>query len=89
MRSNATHAMTFECVKCWRGPRTSQMPSSGNFQAVLEKIEQGEDQASRAGIACGDPDLSRLVERIDDFSVHVELELFRRRIAHSDGREPS
>ena len=26
-RSNATHAMTFECVKCRFGPRTSQMPA--------------------------------------------------------------
>ena len=32
-RSNATHAITFECVKCWRGPRTSQMPSSGSLPA--------------------------------------------------------
>ena len=29
-RSNATHAITFECVKWRLGPRTSQMPSSGS-----------------------------------------------------------
>ena len=29
-RSNATQAIIFECVKCRRGPRTSQMPSSGS-----------------------------------------------------------
>ena len=32
-RSNATQAITFECVKWRRGPRTSQMPSSGSFHA--------------------------------------------------------
>ena len=31
LRSNATHAITFECVKCLFPPRTSQMPSSGSF----------------------------------------------------------
>ena len=32
-RSNATHASTFECVKWRRGPRTSQIPSSGSSHA--------------------------------------------------------
>ena len=31
-RSTATHAMTRECVKARRGPRTSQIPSSGSCQ---------------------------------------------------------
>ena len=31
-RSSATHAITFEWVKCCRPPRTSQMPSSGWVQ---------------------------------------------------------
>ena len=31
-RSNATQAITFECTKWRRGPRTSQMPSSGRRQ---------------------------------------------------------
>ena len=31
-RSTATQAMTLEWVKCRRGPRTSQMPSSGSSQ---------------------------------------------------------
>ena len=31
-RSNATHAITFECVNCLGGPRTSQMPWSGSYQ---------------------------------------------------------
>ena len=34
MRSTATQAITFECVKWRRPPRTSQMPSSGRCQAV-------------------------------------------------------
>jgi hypothetical protein len=33
-RSNATQAITLECVKCWRPPRTSQMPSSGSRHIV-------------------------------------------------------
>src|ERR1022692_1974143 len=31
-RSKATQAMILECTKCRRGPRTSQMPSSGSLQ---------------------------------------------------------
>ena len=41
-RSSATHAITLECVKCRRGPRTSQMPSSGLCQSRLEKVHQHE-----------------------------------------------
>ena len=38
-RSNATQAMTFECVK-WRfSPRVSQMPWSGLFQCLLEELD--------------------------------------------------
>ena len=33
-RSNATQAITFEWVKCFRPPRTSQMPSSGSRHMV-------------------------------------------------------
>ena len=36
-RSMATHAMTFEWVKCRRGPRTSQIPSSGSRHPVSRK----------------------------------------------------
>ena len=36
-RSNATQAITLEWVKCRRGPRTSQMPSSGFSQTVSRK----------------------------------------------------
>ena len=43
--------MTFEWAKCWRGPRTSQIPSSGSFQRRLEEIEEGQltGQARRVG----------------------------------------
>ena len=59
-RSNATQAMTFECVKCRRGPRTSQMPSSGSLPAPLEEVEQRaarSRQPSSLGIEadCGAP----------------------------------
>ena len=43
-RSMATHAMTLEWVKCRRGPRTSQMPSSGSRQPGLEEVHQGQLQ---------------------------------------------
>ena len=39
-RSNATHAITFECVKCCGAPRTSQMPRSGCAPDRLEMLEQ-------------------------------------------------
>ncbi len=34
MRSAATHAITFECTKLRRGPRTSHSPSSGSRQCA-------------------------------------------------------
>ena len=34
-RSTATHAITFECTKCRRLPRTSQMPSSGRARGAF------------------------------------------------------
>ena len=39
-RSTATQAMTLEWVKCRRGPRTSQMPSSGSSQCVGHELHQ-------------------------------------------------
>jgi hypothetical protein len=44
----ATQAITLEWVKCRRGPRTSQMPSSGLSQAVSKKSICGPSGA-RAG----------------------------------------
>jgi len=32
--------MTFECVKCRRGPRTSQMPSVGLLPQAFEELHQ-------------------------------------------------
>ena len=43
-RSNATQAITFECVKCRFGPRTSQIPASGCRQADLQEPEQVRDE---------------------------------------------
>ncbi len=51
----------------------------------LEEIEKCEDQVARAGIGFVDAEPPGLVEGIDDLSVHVELELLGRRVAHSDG----
>ena len=39
-RSKATQAITFEWVKCRRGPRTSQIPSSGSRPVRLEEVQQ-------------------------------------------------
>ncbi len=49
-RSKATQAITLECTKCRRGPRTSQMPSSGSSQCFSRKVSRARcsDQACRS-----------------------------------------
>ena len=88
-RSNATQAITFEWVKCRRGPRTSQIPSSGCCQADLEEVE--ERRSSRqAVVERRQPAPAALVQRVDDLAVDVELELARRpRCRSAPAREPS
>ena len=48
-RSNATQAMTLECVKCLRGPRTSQMPSSGSIQCDSRNLSSANCTFQAAG----------------------------------------
>ena len=71
--------------------RAAHLPDAvvGLLPTVLEEIEKCEDQVARAGIGFVDAEPPGLVEGVDDLSVHVELELLGRRVAHSDGREPS
>ena len=86
-RSNATHAITFEWVKWRRGPRTSQIPSSGSRQTRLEELEQA--PAERPGVVQRrQARRARLVERVEDLAVDVELELRARRVADADGPRP-
>ncbi len=49
-RSNATQAITLECTKCRRGPRTSQIPSSGSSQCFSrnDRSARCSDQACRS-----------------------------------------
>jgi hypothetical protein len=51
----ATQAMTFECVKCRRGPRTSQIPSSGRSHAWTTKLNSARPTFQPSGSA-GRPD---------------------------------
>ena len=94
--SKASHAMTFECVKCWRSPRISQSPSSGCCHAPSEVLEQR--RLHRPGIVGGvrrrrrDP---HEVQRAECLAVDVELELAAGRVADVDrsrslvSREPA
>ena len=77
-RSNATHAITFECVKWRRGPRTSQIPSSGSRQTASRRSSRRR-QSAQASSSGGEPGRARLVERVEDLAVDVELELRARR----------
>ena len=86
-RSNATQAITFECAKCRRSPRISQMPSSGLLPRLLEIPEQGLLQRP-CGLLDGKPVDARLVQRVHHLAVHVELELLARGVADAH-REPT
>ena len=79
-RSTATQAMTLEWVKCRRGPRTSQMPSSGSSQLSGDEVDQCDLQVPgrRAQRA---PGPTRLVQRREHLAVDVELELARGGVA--------
>ena len=82
-RSNATHAITFECVKWRRPPRTSQMPSSGSRQIFSEV--QNEPAFQRPGrVAGGETRAARDIKGVKHFAIDVELELSDRAIADSD-----
>ena len=86
-RSKATQAITFECVKCRAGPRTSQMPASSCRQPVLEPLEELPDQ--RPGVVVRRHALrARLVERVQHLAVDVELELLGGGVADPHGPRP-
>ena len=75
--------MTFECVKCRRGPRTSQIPSSGSRQPDSSQSKILPRQAP-GGIGGLETLAARLVQRVDDLAVDVELALVRRAVADAD-----
>ena len=79
-RSNATQAITFECVKCRCGPRTSQMPASGSRQPSSSHSSSFRVSAQTLSSGAA-PVRARLVERVDHLAVDVELELRRGRVA--------
>ena len=84
-RSNATHAITFECVKWRRGPRTSQIPSSGSRQRRLEVREQLPRRAPTPSSSGRQAAPARLVEHVEHLAVDVELELRAGAVADPNG----
>ena len=79
-RSNATHASTFEWTKCRRGPRTSQMPSSGSFHFASSDSQERELQRPRVFVD-REAGARALPHDVGELAVHVELELFVRGVA--------
>ena len=79
-RSKATQAITLECTKCRRGPRTSQMPSSGSVPVLLEEPQQRAHQAPGVPVE-GQARLPAERDRVDHLAVHVELALAHRGVA--------
>ena len=71
-----TQAITLECVKWRRGPRTSQIPSSGSRQMRLEVLDDRQPaRPQRAGDPCRAALTLAGVCTSIDFAVDVELEL--------------
>ena len=56
------------------------MPSSGCVPGLLEVVEHGELDPPRLRVD-PDPADARLVERVEDLPVHVELKLLTRGVA--------
>ena len=86
-RSMATHAMTLEWVKCRRGPRTSQIPSSGSRHPSRRK-SISESWNSQVGAGASPRRLGLrlgLVERRHHLAVDVELELAGGGVADAHG----
>ena len=88
-RSNATHAITFDCVK-WRcGPRISQMPSSGSCQTRSRCSIIAGEQLARLRVvrrevlrSAREPGLDAASSAASrDLAEHVELELLARLVA--------
>jgi hypothetical protein len=77
--------MILEWVK-WRGAeRTSQMPSSGRIQASVRCLSS-ERCSPQAMSWRARPALARLVERVHQLAVHVELQLRRGGVADAHRR---
>ena len=61
-RSNATQAITFECVKCWRGPAHLPDAFVGPAPAVFEEVEQARSSAHASVVAARCRHPARLVQ---------------------------
>src|SRR5436190_16628111 len=79
-RSAATQAMTLEWVKCRRGPRTSQMPSSGRSHAVSTKATKASSRR-HPGFLRLQAEAAGLVHHIEHLAIDIELELAGGRVA--------
>jgi hypothetical protein len=75
--------MTFDEVKCWGSPRTSQIPRSGSRQAAIACVDLlAEDLPRRLG-----QPVARLrvqVDRVEQAPPHVVLLLGVGAVAHAD-----
>ena len=80
-RSNATHAITFEWVKSRRSPRTSQMPSSGSFQAASRKSRMARWSDPRVRVFLRSCIWRVWCSESSDLAVDVELELLEAGVA--------
>ena len=78
-RSTATQAITLEWVKWRRGPRTSQMPSSGSFQPDSMNPSARAEVPGRPRRLASGP--ARLVQGSEHLAVDVELVLLRGGVA--------
>ena len=74
-RSNATQAITFEWAKWRRGPRTSQMPSSGSRQPTRGSRAAAAAAPRRPSTRARPGTRGRGSSASDDLAVDVELEL--------------
>ena len=80
-RSTATQAMTLEWVKCRRGPRTSQMPSSGCSQWSATNSTSAACRSQAESLSALPAPHASYRAR-EDLAVHVQLELARGGVAH-------
>ena len=79
-RSSATQAITLEWVKCRRGPRISQMPSSGSRQFDSRNSSRA-CWRSQAGSSLSRPMWRPRCRVSMHLAVDVELELVHGRVA--------
>ena len=87
-RSNATHAMTLEWVKCLRPPRTSQMPSSGWSQIFSRCVTNAHSSAQLAASSASPASPRRRAARRSPRHRRPAASVRRRRCRCAPARRP-